>query len=561
MKRDNALIEMLEKRDQFQLDLKREKIVDLFAGGGGLSEAIEIAFGTHVDYAANHDDDAISMHTANHPQTIHLKADVREVCPRAVAQGSPIGLLHLSPDCTNFSQAKAGQPRDKRIRSLSWVAISWAGQVKPRAISLENVIEITTWTRLVAKRDPATGRVIKVDGSVAAKGERVPVQEQFLVPDRKRLGATWRRFISILRSMGYEVDWTTIVAADYGAPTQRERLFMVARRDGKPIVWAKPTHSRSGNDGTRTWRAAANCIDWSIASKSIFDRPKPLVTATQKRITRGTVRYVLRNPDPFIVPPAGHAPDRDENAELLAAPTLVQAAYGEGNAGGVKRWGSGVRDIRQPFGTITTSGGFAVATAYLAQMNGGFNETPGRDLRLPMTTITSSGSQQQLVTAHLIHLRGNCDARSLRDPLMTISAGGQHHGVVECRLSPSFEEGALRVADFMLQFPEELGIAPEAVGTLSREEKLALVTVVIGGVAYVIVDIALRMLVPRELYNAQGFPRSYIIDRGHDGRIFSKKAQVRMCGNSVSPIAAAHYLRANFPELIVHDRVKELLAA
>ncbi|WP_199900177.1 DNA cytosine methyltransferase [Neisseria weaveri] len=227
---------------QYTLDLRYKQIGDLFAGGGGASCAIEQATGLYVDFAVNHDAQAISMHTANHPQTIHYQTDVYEVDPYLACRGRPVGLLHLSPDCTHHSQAAGGQPRDNATRSLSWVGKRWAAQVRPDIITLENVEQITRWGRLVAKRDKATGRVIKLDKTVAAPGERVPVQQQYLIPDPKHAGERWRKFVRELEKLGYVVEWRSLVAADYGAPTTRKRLFMVARRDGKPIVWPEPTH-------------------------------------------------------------------------------------------------------------------------------------------------------------------------------------------------------------------------------------------------------------------------------------------------------------------------------
>lgn len=541
------------KRDQFILDIQQKLVVDLFAGGGGMSEAIEMALNRHPDLAVNHNPFALSMHQANHPQTEHLIADVREVCPRFATAGRPVGLLHLSPDCTHFSQAKAGQPRDRKIRALSWVGVHWAGTVRPDLITLENVSAIQAWTRLVAKRDPATGRVVKMDGTVAAQGEHVPVQEQFLVPDRKSLGKTWKRFVAILRGMGYQVEWRVTRACDFGAPTTRERLIMIARCDSKPIVWPAPTHAKVPAKGQEAYRTAAECIDFTIPSKSVFGRKKDLAAATMRRIAAGIDRFMLKDGDPFIVPvthqggvrvhsirePFRTVTGANRGELALASPVLIQTGYGE-RAGQAPR----ALDIRQPLGTVVGGGAkHAVATAYLAQMNGGFNDTrgvPGHDLRRPMSSITNRGSQQQLVTAHLAHLRGNCDARDLRDPLHTISAGGQHHALVECHLSAEHAEGALRVASFL----KAHGVA------IDTPEGMP-VTVTISGTTYAIVDVQLRMLEPRALYKAQGFPEHYIIERGHDGRVFTQTQQIHMCGNSVSPQWGAAYIRANAPDLLV----------
>lgn len=660
---------------QLILDIQPKMIVDLFAGGGGMSVAFETAWGRSPDIAINHSDDALSMHRINHPQTRHFIADVFEVCPRGATQGRPVGWLHLSPDCTHHSQAAGGQPRSKKIRGLAWVGYRWAGQVMPDVISLENVKQILQWGPLVAKRDKATGRVLKLDKSVAAPGERVPVQQQFLVPDPKRAGQTWRRFVGSLQALGYVVEWRIICAADHGGHTTRERLFMIARRDGQPIRWPEPTHFKKPAKGQRRWKPAADCIDFTRPCRSIFGREKPLADATLRRIARGIVKFVLESGEPFIVNMAhggklepvsepistiatekggcralvtpfvaplivtnttGHpgapvtAPLMTVTAagnQALVAPVLVQAGHGEGKPG-ARRWSHGCNDIAGPIGTVTASGGgqalaaavlvqtgygerdgqapraldieqplgtivgtgkHSLATAYLMQANGGFNTTPGHSLEEPASTITNTGSQQQLVTAilagvggragqseprsvaspvqtvtakadtavvtaFLSHLRGNCDSRPADEPLRTVSAGGQHHGLVECTLSPDDEAGALRTAAFLMRYYGEGGQwsdLRDPMTTITTKDRMALVTVTIQGTPYVIVDVGLRMLEPRELFRAQDFPESYIIDRGHDGRRFSKSAQVRMCGNSVDPLMAVCFLRLNAPEMAV----------
>lgn len=288
-------------REQFTLDIANELLVDLFACGGGVSSGIEEALGRHVDIAVNHTANAISMHTANHPQTEHYLCDVYEVCPRKATRGRPVGHLHGSPDCTHFSQAIGGQPRSKTIRALAWVLVRWAGQVHPRSISMENVKQMLQWGPLIAKRDTATGRVMKIDGTIAQPGERVPLQEQYLIPDPKRKGQTWAKFVKTLRHLGYAVEWKTLVAADYGVATTRERLFLFARYDGKPIVWPAPTHFKTPKPGQKKWVPAADFMDFSDLGNSIFSRTKPLADATMKRIAKGMMKFVINNPQPFIV--------------------------------------------------------------------------------------------------------------------------------------------------------------------------------------------------------------------------------------------------------------------
>lgn len=538
------------RRDQFILPLSEEIVCDLFAGGGGMSEAIEMALNRHADIALNHNPDAISMHEANHPQTEHLIADVREVCPYVATRGRPVGYLHLSPDCRDFSQAKGGQPRDRKIRALSWTAVHWGGTVRPRLVSIENVKQLISWGPMIAKRDKESGRVVKLDGTIAAKGEYVPLREQFLIPDPKRKGDTWKRFVNILRSLGYVVEWRVSRACAQGAGTWRERLFMIARRDGQPIVWPDDTHSVDGADGKIRFKPAADCIDFSLPAKSIFGRKKDLAKATLRRVAAGIEREILNSADPFIVPTAGAGEIASRHEQPLASPVLLQVGYGE-------RKGQAPRVLRldQPLGT-TVAGGVkhALATAYLAQMNGGFNDlrgVPGHDLRRPMSSITNRGSQQQVVCANLVHLRTHCDARSLREPIRTISAGGQHHALVECVLSPEDHAGALRVATFLKEHGVRL---PARIDTSSNSVNDGdFATVLINGITYAIVDVRLRCLEPFELFAAQGFPPDYIIDRGHDGRVFTKAKQIHMCGNSVSPPWAAAFVRANLPELILPD--------
>lgn len=533
---------------QFILGLDDELVVDEFACGGGMSEAIEQALGRHVDVSVNHDDDACSMHQANHPQTEHHCADVfgREVAPDIIYPDRPIGLLHLSPDCTDHSQAKGGQPRSIKRRGLSWIGVRWAASGHPpRIITLENVKEILRWGALIAKRDAATGRVVKVDGTVAAKGEHVPLQQQYLIPDPKRVGQTWMRFVGALRALGYAVDWWQLNAADYGAPTTRTRLFMVARRDGLPIVRPAATHFKNPQPGQQRWRSAAECIDWSIPSRSIFGRERPLAEATMRRIARGMFKFVLGpNANPFIVKFRGESPGTGIQAPIdtitalghgmgLAIPSIVPVTHSD----------TRVHDAAQPLPTITTAKGgeFSLMSAFLMQANGGFNDergTPGHDMRRPMSTVSTKGAGQQPVIANLLHLRGNCDARDPREPLHTVSAGGQHHGVVEYELSQEHEAGALQCAAFLMRYHGQggqLADPGDPMTTVTTKDRLALVTVWFHGEPWVIVDIKLRMLEPRELFNAQGFPQDYQIEYGHDGRKFSKATQVWMCGNSVPP--------------------------
>ncbi|MGE8169080.1 DNA cytosine methyltransferase [Pseudomonas putida] len=652
-----------------------EIVVDFFCGGGGAGTGLEMGLGRPVTVAKNHSPAAISMHTANHPAARHFTTDVFEGDPDEECQGRAVGWFHMSPDCTHHSQAAGGQPRKREIRNLSWIGLKWAGKKKPRVISLENVKQILQWGPLIAKRDKATGRVMKLDGTVAAVGERVTVQQQFLVPDPKRRGITWRRFVHLLEGMRYQVEWRIIKACDFGAPTSRERLFMIARCDGQPIVWPEPTHAKNPAKGQQKWRTAADCIDWSVPSKSIFGRKKALADATLRRVAKGMKKFVLDNPQPFIVPIANWSGELAQSADeplrtvtswprggsfAMASPTLVQTGYGERQgqqprvpgldqplgtvvAGGVKhalssavilpathqgadrvndpgepmptvtaanrgelmmaspvmvgaggpvyagkpvpadqpmgtlmtqshralasahlvkfRFNSEGSPVTDPVPTITSGGNYkrpagaahamGVCTAFIEQANGGFNTTPAKGADEPITTVTNTGSQQRLVTASLATLRRNCTGRAVDEPVPTMTAGAEHHALVEYKLSPEHEEGALRVAAFLISYygTENISACDSPAPTVTTKDRLGLVTVFVKGTPYVIVDICLRMLQPHELYRAQGFPASYIIDKGADGKPFTKTEQVHMCGNSVSPPPMAALARANDPWL------------
>lgn len=372
-----------------------EIVVDLFAGGGGASEGLKQALGIDPALAYNHDRDAIGMHAANHPLTAHHQEDIWHADPRADVAGRPVGWFHASPDCTHFSQAKGGQPRNGKIRSLSWVVLKWVGQLArvgcaPRIISLENVREILAWGPLVAKRDKATGRVLTLDKvpdptsgrmvyRVAGHGERVPVERQQLVPDKPHAGRTWRQFVGALEALGYVVEWRILIAADYGAGTSRRRLFLCARRDGAPILWPEPTH---GPGREHSHVTAAECLDFSIPCPSIFDRRKPLADATLRRIARGVKRHVLDAAEPFFLTEfanasngrtwSGGEPLRTQCAGVkgghfaTVVPTLVQTGYGE-------RTGQQPRslDIHKPLG-VAVAGGVkhALVSAFLEQANG-----------------------------------------------------------------------------------------------------------------------------------------------------------------------------------------------
>lgn len=505
---------------QFILPIAHELTVDLFAGGGGASTGIEQATGRHVDIAVNHDPQAVSMHEANHPQTQHFVSDVFEVDPIAVTAGRPVGLLWASPDCKHFSKAKGGKPRSKKIRALADVIVDWAEKVRPRVICMENVEEFKTW------------------GELDEAGYPIPELAGLLFE-------AWKRKIERL---GYVGEFRELRACDYGTPTIRKRLFGIFRCDGQPIVWPEATHAASPakGSGLKPYRTAADCIDWSIACPSIFTRERPLADATMRRIAHGLKRYVMDAAKPYVVR-IGHTGHGDggkvrgineplstitSKAEhLLCSPTLIQAGYGE-RAGQAPR----VPGLDKPLGTVVAGGGkHALVAAFLAKHFGGEPQAgkTSTDLRKPAPTVLAQGGPQALVTTHLAKLRGTSNSASTAEPLGTISAQGQHHAEVR----------ALLIKYYGSQQDPRMD---DPMHTITTKPRFGLVTV--EGEDYEIADIGMRMLQPRELYRAQGFPDTYIIDRGADGRPLPKDAQVRMCGNSVCPPLARAIVAANYSE-------------
>ncbi|NID14991.1 DNA cytosine methyltransferase [Luteibacter yeojuensis] len=417
-----------------------EIVVDFFAGGGGASEALRQALGRDPDVAVNHDADAIAMHAANHPFTRHMEADVWAVDILREVGGRPVGWFHASPDCTHFSQAKGGQPRSKATRSLSWVVLKVAGTLAraglaPRIISLENVEQILKWGPLVAKRDKATGRVVKLDGTVAAKGEQVSVWNQALVPDKKHAGRTWEHFVAALRTLGYVVEWRKLVAADYGAGTSRKRLFLVARRDGQPIVWPEPTH---GPGRAKPYVTAADCIDFTVACPSIFERKRPLADATMRRIARGVKRYVLDAAEPFIVGVGGrrgqtaessvHEPGATTTAKYDAAlvqPTLAPIVTPLTHHGERR-----MHPSDEPLPTITAAhrGELAAIQPKLAPFitqHAQASVDTNKPVTEPVRTMCAEvkGRHFAMVSAHLVKFRGDSTGSAADDPMPTITSG------------------------------------------------------------------------------------------------------------------------------------------
>lgn len=532
------------------MNYKAEIFVDNFAGGGGASTGIEIAIGRSVDIAINHDPDAIAMHKVNHPKTKHYCEDVWQVDPRKVCAGRPVGLAWFSPDCKHFSRAKGGKPVDKNIRGLAWVAVRWAATVHPRVIMLENVPEIVTW------------------GPVGKDGK----------PIKEKAGCIFRSFVRQLEGHGYKVEWRQLKSCDYGAPTTRNRFYLIARNDGKPIVWPEPTHapknSKAVKEGRlKPYRTAAECIDWSIPTQSIFERKKPLAENTLKRIARGIEKYVINNPKPFIVT-VNHGGEGFRGQPLDIPLNTVTAKHGYGIVtpyitkfqqnstgqvmehpldtvmAGATRFGLVApmliqyhserketehrgQTVEEPIKTVDTSNRYGVAAAFLAKNYGGGYTGAGSGADEPVHTITAK-DHNSIVTAHIMTLRNHMDGQKIDEPLGTITASGNHHAEVIAFLTKYYSN------------KDNVQSIDEPLHTVVSKDRFGLVA--IYGSEYVITDIHMRMLQPHELFAAQGFPPGYIIDRDSDGNPYPKSKQVERCGNAVTPPVPAALVRANLPE-------------
>lgn len=549
----------MTKATPIQPGLFEELIVDNFAGGGGASLGIERGLGRAVDIAINHDREAVEMHEKNHPYTTHYIEDVWVVDPVAACKGRPVGLAWFSPDCKHFSKAKGGKPVSRDIRGLAWVTVKWARKVRPRVIMLENVEEFKTWGPLRFRRDNKGQRIEDTpeEYSVAEK----PLYGEFeafglysgfadeavrplrnkryqMEPHPDRKGETFKLFVHRLKQLGYKVDWKEIRACDYGAPTIRKRLFMVARCDGMPIVWPSATHGL----GKKKYRTAADCIDWSIPCPSIFERKKPLAENTQRRIAKGIFKFVINTPNPFFITYYGPKNIHDfrgfelsdqiptqttENRFGLVTPFIAPIANYNGSVI--------AHDADKPLRTITAwpkGGSFALVSAFLAKNYGGNYAGAGIHPDKQMATVTTK-DHHSLVTSHLIKMYSSCNhGQDVRKPMPTVTATGQHIGEVRAFLTKYYGTACGQ----SLKNPA---------ATVTSKDRFGLVTV--AGLDYQIVDIGMRMLAPRELYRAQGFGDDYQIDfiSQYTGKPLTKTAQVRMCGNSVSPHPAEALVRAN----------------
>ena len=522
-----------------QIDIFDEIIVDNFAGGGGASTGIELAAGRPVAIAINHDPDAILLHKTNHPYTEHLQASVWDVDPVEVCRGRPVGLAWFSPDCKHFSKAKGAALVDRNIRGLAWIVLRWAALVRPRVIMLENVEEFQTW------------------GPVR-KGK----------PVKSKAGQTFRKWKQQLSNLGYTIDHRELVAADYGAPTTRKRFVLVARCDGMPIVWPEPTHGPRDSEAVKAgkllpWRSAAEIIDWTIPGYSIFDSKqaimerygakvvRPLAENTMRRVIRGVDKFTIRSGNPFVVEHnhggvcaanlIQYHTEQTENVRAagLGAPiNTVDASnrYGLTCANLVEYYGNGVPlDISEPMHTATSHDREAMVSAHIQKYFGGVVE---EDAREPLPTVTTA-DHNAMCAAHIAEFKGQDIGQSVSAPLRTITASAGEFA--ECR-SVLVKADAFNLG----HWPEIRELLNRYCGYSLADDEVILL--MIRGIAYYIADITLRMLTPRELYNAMGFPPDYIIDHDYMGNDYGKTKQVARCGNAVCPPMAEAMVRANLPE-------------
>ena len=563
-----------KKRGGSQLNFLDEIIVDNFAGGGGASTGMELATGRPVAIAINHDPDAILMHRTNHPYTEHLQASVWDVDPREVCRGRPVGLAWFSPDCKHFSKAKGAALVDRNIRGLAWIVLRWAGTVRPRVIILENVEEFVTW------------------GPVR-KGK----------PVKKKAGQTFQKWKRQLLELGYQVEHREIVAADLGAPTTRKRFVLVARCDGRPIVWPERTHGPRDSEEVRDgrlmpWKSAAEIIDWSVPCYSVFaskrelkekygvNAVRPLADNTMRRVIRGVDKFTIRSGHPFIVgcnhesgtaanimsigqtgggdrvrdardpAPTGvtkqeacvvaaniiqYHTEQTENVRAnglrMPLPTVdASNRYGLTTAQLVEYFGNGQPiDVRKPMHTVTSHDREAIVCAHICKYYGG---VIGAEAQEPLPTVTAV-DHNAVAAAHIVEFKGRDIGQDADRPLRTITASAGEFA--DCR-AELMEAGS----QDLMHWPEVRDLLNRHCGDEMADDEILLLE--IGGGLYFIADILLRMLTPRELYNAMGFPPDYIIDRDYLGNEYGKTKQVARCGNAVCPPMATALVRANLPE-------------
>lgn len=553
-----------ERKEYAQKSCFDELSVVLFAGGGGSDTGISCMTGRPVDIAINHDADAIRMHRTNHPWTRHLQEDIFAVDPEEVCAGQKVGILWASPDCTHFSKARGGVPVKKEIRGLSWVVVKWALAVRPRVMFMENVEEIQTW-----------GPCIETP-----KG---------LMPDPERAGETFDGFIAMLttgiepdhpalaeccaflhigmsspeaqrliKGLGYDFGSRILCAADYGVPTIRRRWFAVFRCDGEPVRFPEPTHAKDGKGGLKKWRSAAEIIDWTLPCPSVFEDKRtikekygltavrPLAENTMRRVIRGVDKFTIRSGKPFLVQ-VNHSGNRFRGQETgdpmptitgkhgygVVASSLIQ--YHTEQTENVRGQG-----LRNPIQTVDSSNRYGLASANLVEYYG--NGVP-LDAAEPLHTVTSR-DREGLTLAHIAEFKGRDKGQEAGRPLRTVTASAGEFGAVQtviCRYPPERDMG---------HWPEVRALLNTYCGYSIGDDEVILLQ--IRGTAYFIADIGLRMLTPRELYNAMGFPPDYIIDRDYTGKEYSRSAQVARCGNAVCPPVAGALVAANIREAMPH---------
>lgn len=523
-----------------QTSILDEIIVDNFAGGGGASTGIELAAGRPVNIAINHDAAAILLHKTNHPHTEHIQASVWDVDPEELCAGRPVGLAWFSPDCKHFSKAKGAALVDRNIRGLAWIVLRWAGTVRPRVIILENVEEFQTW------------------GPVR-KGK----------PVKSKSGQTFRKWLSQLEALGYAVEYRELVAADYGAPTTRKRFVLIARCDGQPIRWPERTHAPRDSEEVKSgkckpWRSAAEIIDWTVPMYSIFaskqeikekygvNAVRPLADNTLRRIIRGVDKFTIKSGKPFIVEcnptmepftfsntggSVGSPADapvhtiRTAGGQVLAAANLIQ--YHTEQSEDVRANGL---DASLP--TVDASNRYGLTAAHLVEFYGNGQAI---DPEYPMHTVTSH-DREALIATHIVKFKGPDIGQSPDAPLQTVTAINPFAlaSVKTVKYAPGTDLG---------YWPQIRALLNKYCGYAIADDEILLLW--IRGAWRYICDISMRMLTPRELYNAMGFPPDYIIEHDYTGKPYPKSQQVARCGNAVCPQMASAVVRVNFPEWAV----------
>ena len=569
-----------------QINLLDEIIVDCFAGGGGASTGFEIATGIPVTIAINHDVEAIRLHKTNHPYTEHYQDDIWMIDPQTVCRGRPVGWAHFSPDCKHFSRAKGATPVSKKIRGLAWVVLRWAGTVRPRIISLENVPEFMSW------------------GPVK-RGK----------PVKAKSGKTFIKFISQLEDLGYTVEFKTLCAADYGAPTNRTRFWMIARCDGQPIVWPEPSHNKYGTGGKMKWRAAYEVIDFTLPCPSIFETRaeifkeyglkavRPLRENTLKRTIRGVDKFTIKSGNPFIVPDAWQVPaiNRSLHQPALLKTAEIMQAYAGGYSGsgrsvldpiptitakdhsfiitpslmaiGQTGGSDRIRSVEDTVHTQVSKAESCLLAPHLIQYHSERSESMrGQNLERPIMTIDGS-NRYGYATAHLNEYYGNgSKGITLNDPLHTVT-GHDRESLTLANLAkfnhtdlgssciaplPTITAQSIHIALVKTtickytsntdcqRWPEVRDLLNQYCGYTLKDDELLLLW--INDIPYFIADIGMRMLTPRELYNAHNFPPDYEIEEDYTGKRYKKNQQVAKCGNSVPPDFTRAICQANWKE-------------